>query len=57
MNDKKRRFICKLFENDAWKILGSVYAEDIEEAWELARKRFGKVNHVWDYWDSLQWSD
>lgn len=57
MNDKKRRFICKLFENDTWKILGSVYAEDIEEAWELARKRFGKVNHVWDYWDSLQWSD
>ena len=49
------QYLCKRFENDKWTILGSVYASDISEAWSKASQRFGKVDNVWEYNDSMAW--
>jgi len=52
------QYLCKQFYGDKWIILGSVYANDISEAWTKAHKLWGsKVNSVWEYRDSMAWMD
>jgi len=49
------QYLCKQFDGDKWIILGSVFANDISEAWTKAHQRWDKVDNVWEYGDSIQW--
>jgi hypothetical protein len=45
-------FICKVFENNQWRVLGTVYAEDNHAAWVKAHELWKRVDSVYDLYSS-----
>lgn len=44
------RYMVKSYKRNVWTVLGWVYAEDRNQAWDIAIARWGnKVSHVTDF--------
>ena len=43
-----KQYYAKYFNGKSWKIVGTVYAENSDEAWTIAVSAYGKVSQVVD---------
>ena len=41
-------YLCKVFKNNKWSVLGTIHAKDINDAWDKAIKKWGNVTSVYD---------